>query len=110
MEKTPQIQLPAPLSALAAANRLFAERVRSGDVAAAARGVYTAGARALPPGAPMIRGRDAIVSFWKEAASALGLTDVILTTVEVEGQGSGVLEIGRAELAVGGGQDRVTGK
>jgi len=66
--------------------------------------VYTASARILPPGAPMITGRSQIKTFWQQAIIALGLKSARLATVEAEIVGDSVIEIGRAELTVGGGQ------
>jgi hypothetical protein len=37
--------------------------------------VYTAGARILPPGAPLMEGREAIKGFWQAAIAALGITE-----------------------------------
>lgn len=109
MQPNAQVQRPA-VAGLTEANRLFADRFRRGEFAEAALGVYTADARILPPGAPMIRGRDAIVSFWVQAAAALGITDLVLTTVEIEPHGTRILELGRAELTLGGGAQTATGK
>ena len=66
--------------------------------------VYTASARILPPGAPMITGRSQIKTFWQQAIIALGLKSARLATVEAEIVGDSVIEIGRADLTVGGGQ------
>jgi ketosteroid isomerase-like protein len=66
--------------------------------------IYTASARILPPGGPMIQGRENIKSFWKQAIAAMGATSVKLSTVDAEAAGDGVVEIGSAELTVAGGQ------
>jgi ketosteroid isomerase-like protein len=66
--------------------------------------VYTSHARALPPGAPMVEGREAIKTFWKQAISGRGITGAKLTIVEAEEAGDGVVEIGRADLALSNGQ------
>jgi len=65
--------------------------------------VYTADARVLPPGAPMIAGRENIKGFWKQAIAGLGLKSVKLATVEAETTGDSVVEIGSADLTVGDG-------
>ena len=65
--------------------------------------VYTVHARVLPPGAPMIEGREAIKGFWKQAIAGLGLKSVKLATVEAEMAGDSVVEIGSADLTVGDG-------
>lgn len=95
--------------AVDATNRRFMERFNSGDIATAAEGVYTKGARVLPPGAELVRGRENIVGFWQGAAAALGLTHVELTTLELEVHSGGAHEIGRAELTLEGDQ-HATGK
>ena len=92
------------------ANRRFMERFNAGDVAAAAEEVYTQDARVLPPGAPLVRGRDSIVAFWRGAAEALGLQRVELTTLELDIHPGGAHEIGRADLTLGGGEQRAVGK
>lgn len=97
-------------SGTADANRRFEERFNAGEVEAAARGVYTANARVLPPGAPAVQGRDSIVEFWKAAATALGIAEVKLTTLELQGAGDTAYEVGRADLRVGGGAQEATGK
>jgi len=66
--------------------------------------IYTMNGRVLPPGAEMIGGREQIKEFWKQAISGLGMQSVKLTTVDAEQLGDGVMEIGRADLSVTGGQ------
>jgi ketosteroid isomerase-like protein len=63
--------------------------------------VYTAGARILPPGAPIMKGREAIKGFWRAGIAALGITGAKLTTLDVEMAGNTALEIGEAELQLG---------
>jgi ketosteroid isomerase-like protein len=63
--------------------------------------VYTAGARILPPGAPMMKGREAIKGFWQAGIAALGVTGAKLTTLDVEMAGNTAVEIGEAELQLG---------
>ena len=87
-----------------ATNELFnTEVVQKGNLDALDR-VYAAGARILPPGAPMIEGLDHIKAFWQKAISSLGLKNAKLTTVEAEATGDSAVEIGRADLTVDGGQ------
>ncbi len=93
-----------------AANRRFMDLFNAGDVEGAARAVYTAHARVLPPGAPAVTGREAIAGFWRAAASALGLTEVKLTTLELELDGERGFEVGRADLKVAGGSQQAVGK
>jgi ketosteroid isomerase-like protein len=92
------------LSAMRQTNEWFeAEVVQKNNPAALDR-VYTADARIMPPGAPMIEGREQIKKFWGQAIQAMGATSAKLATVSAEGAGDGVVEIGKADLTVGGGQ------
>jgi ketosteroid isomerase-like protein len=61
-------------------------------------GVYTEGARMLPPGAPILEGREAIKRFWQAGIVALGITGAKLTTLDVEMAGDTAVEIGQVEL------------
>jgi ketosteroid isomerase-like protein len=92
------------LAAMRRTNELFdKEVIVNGDLDALDR-VYTANARVLPPGAPVIEGRERIKGFWSNAITAMGVMSVSLTTVEAQEAGDGVIEIGRAELTVESGQ------
>jgi len=84
-------------------NELFNSEVIAKQNIQALDQVYTANARMLPPGAEMIAGREPIKAFWQQAIAGLGLKSVKLTTVEAEALGDGVVEIGRAELSLAGG-------
>ena len=102
MEATMKVP-EAVLTAMARTNRIF-----DGDVVATKNmdlldRVYTANARILPPGAPMISGRDNIKAFWRQAIADMGVTAAKLTTVEAEMAGDGIVEIGRAELTAAPG-------
>lgn len=89
-------------SELAEADRRFCDAVGQGDFERAARDVYTRDAIILPPGADIVRGRDDIVDFWREAAQQLGLEKVELATVELTPAGDHIHQIGRAVLTAGG--------
>ena len=92
------------LSAVQEANDIFcAEVIAKRDTKRLDR-VYTADARVLPPGAPMMEGRKQVIAFWQQAISALDIKSVKLTTVDAEQVGDRVLEIGRGEMRVGSGQ------
>ncbi len=95
---------PAPArNEMRETNRIFEEEVvLKGDFDALDR-VYTADARILPPGAEMVAGREAIKGFWKAAVAAMGVTSGKLETVEAETAGDRIIEIGRAQLALGDG-------
>jgi ketosteroid isomerase-like protein len=62
--------------------------------------IYTATARILPPGAPMIAGRDAIRKFWSDMVLSANATSAELSSVDVMQAGEGAVEIGRALLTV----------
>ena len=96
-------------TAMQQTNNLFSTAVIRGGKIDALDDVYTLDARVLPPGAAMIEGRAPIKQFWAQAIAGLGLEDARLTSVEIERSGDGVVEIGSAELTLGGAQ-RVAGK
>jgi ketosteroid isomerase-like protein len=101
-----RLQMNVPENVLAAmrkTNALFNSRVVEGQDVTGLDFVYTRDARVLPPGAPMMEGREQAKGFWREAIKALGLRSAKLTTVDAEAVGDSVVEIGRAELLVGSG-------
>jgi ketosteroid isomerase-like protein len=94
----------AIVDAMAATNAVFTgEVVPTRDVSHLDR-VYTRDARILPPGAPIIAGRDAIRSFWAAGIAAMDCTSATLETVHAEAAGDMVFEIGKAMLKLGSGQ------
>ncbi|MEJ2008964.1 MAG: DUF4440 domain-containing protein [Acidobacteriota bacterium] len=97
--------IPEPvLTAMRQTNEVFdTEVIRKGNIDALDR-VYTATARVLPPGAPMVEGRDKIKQFWQNTIKSLGVKSANLVTVDAEVVGDSVLEVGRADLTVGDGQ------
>ena len=62
--------------------------------------IYTTNATILPPGAPMISGRQAIKEFWSNLIESANAKSALLSSVEVTPTGDGVVEIGRATLTV----------
>jgi len=105
-----------PVSALAqdrasiqTLNDQFAKAFNTGDAAAVAAH-YTGDAVVLPPGAEMVMGRNAILTFWKSAADQIG--DIKLTAVDVKPLGSNAArEIGTFSLRTKAAQSQqVTGK
>src|ERR1043165_5359791 len=62
--------------------------------------IYTRDARILPPGSPMITGREAIKKFWSELVSST--RSAVLTSIDVMPTGDGIVEIGRATLTLEG--------
>src|SRR4051812_29025982 len=62
--------------------------------------IYTRDARILPPGAPMISGREGIKTFWSEVVSSV--RSAVLESIDVMPVGDGIVEIGRATLTLEG--------
>lgn len=62
--------------------------------------IYTANARILPPGAPLIEGREAIKKFWADLVTGANAQSALLTSVDVMPSGDGAVEIGKAVLTV----------
>jgi len=87
-------------------NRKFGAAAARKDYAGMAA-LYTANAKVLPPDAPIVSGKKAIEEFWRSAATALGLTDVKLKTVDLEVTGDTAYEVGEADLKLGSGQAKV---
>lgn len=87
-------------SAMAAVNDLFDREVFGRRNLAALDDIYTEDARILPPGAPMVAGREGIRSFWNTAITTLHATGAKLTSVEVMPTGDGAVEIGKAVLSL----------
>jgi ketosteroid isomerase-like protein len=81
-------------------NDLFNAEVFGKRNFAALDDIYTRGARILPPGAPMISGRDAIRKFWSDLVLSANARSAVLDSVDVMAAGDGVVEIGRATLTV----------
>jgi ketosteroid isomerase-like protein len=79
-------------------NRIFEIEVAGKRDVSALDRVYTADARILPPGAPMISGRENIKTFWRSAIEAMNVRSVKLETVSFEALGDTGIEIGRAIL------------
>jgi uncharacterized protein (TIGR02246 family) len=90
-------------------NDQFARAFNTGDIAAVAAH-YTEDAVVLPPGAEMVMGRNAILTFWKAASEKIG--NFKLTAVDVKPLGSDTArEIGAFSLRTKGSQPQeVTGK
>jgi len=62
--------------------------------------IYTADARILPPGAPMISGRDAIKKFWSGMIQSANAKSAVLVSDDVLLTGDGAVEIGHATLTI----------
>jgi uncharacterized protein (TIGR02246 family) len=79
-----------------AANAKWVAAFNKGDAAAVAQ-LYTEQATALPPGAPMAKGRAAIQAFWQGAIQS-GLTNASLKALQVDQFGTAAREIGQFSL------------
>lgn len=62
--------------------------------------IYTANARILPPGAPMISGRNEIKRFWSDLIQSASAKSAVLESVDVIFAGDDAIEIGRAILTI----------
>jgi len=85
---------------MAATNAIFNDEVIGKRKFDALDVIYTADARILPPGAPMIAGREAIKKFWKDLLTSANGRSCVLESVEVMPAGDGVVEIGKASLTI----------
>lgn len=83
---------------IASANQNFMDAFTRQDAAGLAA-LYTDDTKLLPPGFPMMTGREAVQSFW-QGAMDLGIKEARLETLEVESQGNLASEIGRFTLTV----------
>jgi ketosteroid isomerase-like protein len=96
--------MPATLASVQNAmqntNELFNREVFGKRNFAALDDIYTRDARILPPGAPMISGREAIRKFWSDLVQAANATSAVLSSVDVMRVGEGAVEIGKATLTV----------
>ena len=90
------------LSEISAVNRQFEDAARKGDLDRLAS-LYTTDAIALPPDAPLVKGRDAIKQMWGTVAQQIGLKDVRLNTLDFEQAGDTGYEVGEATLTVSSG-------
>ena len=81
-------------------NRLFNEEVFGRRNFEALDDIYTSDARILPPGSPMVSGREAIKRFWSELIQSTNAKSAVLTSVDVKPAGDAAVEIGEARLAI----------
>ncbi len=81
-------------------NDLFNSEIFGKRNFAALDDIYTRNARILPPGAPMISGREAIKKFWSDMVQSANATSAVLASVDVMPVGDGAVEIGKATLTV----------
>jgi uncharacterized protein (TIGR02246 family) len=79
-------------------NQNFMDAFSRADAAGIAA-LYTEDTKLLPPGFPMMTGKEAVQSFWQGAINS-GVTEAKLETLELESQGNLASEIGRFTLTV----------
>ena len=89
-------------AAISAVNRQFEDAARKGDLERLAS-LYTPDAIALPPDAPMVKGRDDIKKMWGTVAQQIGLKDVRLDTLDLEVADDTAYEVGEAVLTIASG-------
>jgi uncharacterized protein (TIGR02246 family) len=82
--------------AVAETRAAFVAALHDGNATAAAA-VYADDATLLPPAAELLRGREAIRSFWSAGVEA-GISEVELVALELERDGGFAYEIGRYAL------------
>ena len=87
-------------AAMASTNDLFNSEVFGRRNFDALDQIYTEDARILPPGAPMVSGREGIKQFWRNLIESGNARSAVLTSVEAIPTGEGIVEIGRASLTV----------
>jgi ketosteroid isomerase-like protein len=87
-------------AAMARTNDLFNAEVFQKRNMDALDDIYTADARILPPGAPLVSGRAAIKEFWSNLIQAINAKSAVLESVDVLPAGDTFVEIGRASLSV----------
>ena len=79
-------------------NAKFGEGFHRGDAAAVAA-LYTEDALLLPPNLDTIKGKQGIEAFWS-GGMQMGITGVVLSTVDLIGMGDHVCEIGNYKLTI----------
>jgi ketosteroid isomerase-like protein len=79
-----------------AADAKFVAAFNTGDAGGIAQ-LYTENATALPPGAPMAKGRAAIEAVWQSAIQA-GVKNLSLKALQVDQFGNAAREIGQFSL------------
>ena len=100
MGSTKQSALDEVKLAMANTNALFVNEVFGNRNLTALDEIYTSDARILPPGAPMVSGREEIKKFWSDMIHSVKRSACVLTSIDAMPAGDGVVEIGRATLTV----------
>jgi len=94
--------------AISIANQNFMTTFGKGD-AAGMGNLYTQKGQLLPAGTDFVKGKKAIQEFWQGAMN-MGIKQVKLETVELEGHGDTAIEVGQYVLSGEKGQVMDKGK
>ncbi len=97
-EEVDELDLTQVRKTIEAGNLKFTEGIRQGDSAALAAS-YTEDAIIMPPDADMIQGQRGIEEFWNGVIQ-MGAKDAVLTTVDLNGSGDFVYEIGKYNFTI----------
>jgi ketosteroid isomerase-like protein len=100
MASPQQLALDQIKLSMARTNDLFNTEVVGNRNFAALDDIYTSDARILPPGAPMISGREAIKKFWSDFVQSANAKSAVLASMDITPAADGVVEIGRATLSI----------
>jgi len=84
------------LEEITAANKVFMETFKEGDVAMLAS-LYTDDGKVLPPNAGIIEGKEAIQAFW-QAVIDMGVEEAVLEIIELEGHGDTAIEVSKFKM------------
>ncbi len=95
-------------AAIAAANDVFMATFKSGDVAGVAA-LYTLDGQVLPPNMDFVKGQQKIQDLW-QALMDMGIKEVELEIIEVEGHGDTAIEVSKFTLLGEAGQVLDRGK
>lgn len=95
------IEASASTFELGQMNRDFAAALNAKDAKAAAA-LYTEDAVLIPPGEPIVRGRQAIEEYWRAAIELGGVREVSVETMDAGSSGSLGYETGNFRLTVDG--------
>ncbi len=101
---------PAPVDkakirkAIEAQNEKFMEAVSNGDAAALAD-LYTENGQTMPPNSDIVTGKEAIQQGFQSMID-MGIKKLTLNTIEVDGMGETVYEVGKYSIFVDG--DKIT--
>ena len=96
-----QTEVSASRIELGQMNRDFAEALNAKDATTAAS-LYTEDAILIPPGEAVVRGREAIEEYWRNALELGGVRDVSVETMDALSSGSLGYETGSFVLTVNG--------